>query len=732
MMQTTPENSNVRGIMLELWGGHECTVNRVGQGYLDQSLVSGHAARAGDIDLFASLGLRKLRYPVLWEKVAPDHPERRDWSSSDGALARIRETGMQPILGLIHHGSGPRYTNLLAPDFATGLARHARATAERYPWVEDWTPVNEPLTTARFSALYGHWFPHLRDEASFWGALLNQVDATRLSMRAIREVNPAARLIQTEDLGRTYSTARCAPQAEFYNQRRWASWDLLCGRLIPGHPLWAMLERLGFAQRLNDIAEDPCPPDMLGINHYLTSDRFLDHRLDRYPAHTHGGTPTAWFADVEAVRVVAPRTSGLETALRETWERYRLPMAVTEVHNGCTREEQMRWMVDAWTTADTLRREEVDVRAITAWSLLGSYDWNSLLTRRDQHYECGVFDMRGGTPRPTAMVPLLRSLSGGETPSHPVLDRPGWWQRKDRLHYPSYRVAANGSARPARSPAGRPLVITGATGTLGRAFAAACKLRDIPYVLTDRTRLALDDPASIRRLLDQVRPWAVINTAGWVRVDEAEHQPEACLRANRDGSLAIAGQCAERDIAYTTFSSDLVFDGVSERSYIEGDATAPLNVYGRSKAEADRILLSWTAPVLVIRTAAFFSPHDPHNFAMHLLRSLREGRSFAAAEDCSISPTLVSDLVRVTLDLLIDGETGLWHLVNEGSATWAEFGRAVARATGLRPALVEPRPAAEMGWIARRPARVHMRSTRGPIMPSLDDALARFAKDVRL
>jgi hypothetical protein len=62
----------------------------------------------------------------------------------------------------VHHGSGPRHTDLLDPAFATGLADYAGAVAARYPWVTDWTPVNEPLTTARFAALYGFWYPHAR------------------------------------------------------------------------------------------------------------------------------------------------------------------------------------------------------------------------------------------------------------------------------------------------------------------------------------------------------------------------------------------------------------------------------------------------------------------------------------------------------------------------------------------------------------------------------------------
>src|SRR4029079_18828737 len=87
------------------------------------------------------------------------------------------------------------------PSFAMRLADYARAVAERYPWVTAYTPVNEPLTTARFSGLYGLWYPHLRSDLDFLRALLTECRATVLAMRAIREVVPGARLVQTEDLG---------------------------------------------------------------------------------------------------------------------------------------------------------------------------------------------------------------------------------------------------------------------------------------------------------------------------------------------------------------------------------------------------------------------------------------------------------------------------------------------------------------------------------------------------
>ena len=109
-----------------------------------------------------------------------------NWRWADERLGRLRDLGIRPIVTLVHHGSGPRGTNLLDAGFAPGLAAFAGAVAARYPWLEDFTPVNEPLTTARFSALYGTWYPHARDPLAFVRALLNECAATAQAMGAIR------------------------------------------------------------------------------------------------------------------------------------------------------------------------------------------------------------------------------------------------------------------------------------------------------------------------------------------------------------------------------------------------------------------------------------------------------------------------------------------------------------------------------------------------------------------
>lgn len=721
---------------LELWGGAECTVNRVGDTYCDQTVLTGRQLRLDDIERFAELGLRAFRLPVLWERVAPEAPDRCDWSWSDDQLARLRAAGVRAIAGLVHHGAGPAYASLLEEEFAPGLAEHARRTAERYPWVDAWTPVNEPLTTARFSALYGHWHPHLRDERSFWLALLNEIDATRLAMAEIRRVNPEARLIQTDDLGHTYATAPLADQAAFDNGRRWISWDLLCGRVVQGHPFYERLAGMGFGDRLRAIADDPCPPDVVGVNHYLTSDRLLDERWDRYPAGARGGNGRQTYADVEAVRALVPGPAGLEGVLQETWERYRIPVAVTESHNGCTRDEQVRWLWEAWETASALRARGAQVVAVTAWSLMGAHYWDCLLTNLEGGYEPGAFDLRAPTPRPTRLARLMAELGHKGGTEDAIARSPGWWRRDIRLvHAPVFRRRDDqqpaSSLRPAAATP-QPILIVGATGTLGQAIARACQWRGLPYVLCGRAELDIAGERSISRMLDAVRPWALINAAGYVRVDDAELEPDACRAVNALGAVRLARASGDRKIRYVAFSSDLVFDGLSGRAYVESDAPNPLCVYGASKAEAEAgVLAAGAGEALMVRTSAFFSPFDRFNFAHHVVNTLRAARPFTAADDLVISPTYVPDLADATLDLLLDEERGLWHLANEGAVSWAGFATMIAEACGLDPALVRPMSGAELGFRALRPPQVALASERGWIMPSLESAISRFADAVQ-
>src|SRR4051794_7826198 len=105
------------GSDLELWGGVECTVNRVGDTYIDQLARNGQMQRLSDFKLFKAFGIKALRQSVLWERTAPRGLETADWQWTDDALSVLRRLSIRPIIGLVHHGSGPLSTNLLDPEF---------------------------------------------------------------------------------------------------------------------------------------------------------------------------------------------------------------------------------------------------------------------------------------------------------------------------------------------------------------------------------------------------------------------------------------------------------------------------------------------------------------------------------------------------------------------------------------------------------------------------------------
>ncbi len=436
---------------IELWGGAECTINRVGNTFFDQHASSGHRVRFDeDFKLFASLGLKTLRIALHWER----YDLLGHWQEADRILQAVERHALHPIVGLVHHGSGPHHTNLLDPNFPEKLAAYALALAQRYPWITDYTPVNEPQTTGRFTCLYGHWFPHHRSMHSYVRALFHQAKAIVLAMQAIRSVQPNARLIHTEDGGATFAPPSLHTYQQAREHRRWLVTDLLCGRLTHAHPLFHFLLEHGLSEHeILWFQENSCPPSILGINYYVTSDRYLDDRLHLYPASLPGGdTGTEPLVDIEAVRVRPEGILGVQPILQQAWDRYHLPLAITEAHLGCEPEEQRRWLYQIWQQAEDARAHGVDVRAVTAWGLLGLYNWSCLCTEDKGAYEAGAFDLSFGLPQPTPVAELIAQLATGQTPSDPNLFQPGWWDLDSRILIPPPPHEASNALPPRKEP----------------------------------------------------------------------------------------------------------------------------------------------------------------------------------------------------------------------------------------------------------------------------------------
>ncbi|MET0638010.1 MAG: family 1 glycosylhydrolase [Chitinophagaceae bacterium] len=452
---------------VDIWAGLECTLNRVGDTYRDQLSENGHYYRKDDLRLIASLGVSTMRYPLLWEKHQPQADAEIDWSWAETQLGLMKSLEITPIVGLVHHGSGPVFTDLLDEGFAEKLAAYALKVAQRFPGVTMYTPVNEPLTTARFSGLYGLWYPHKCDDTSFLLMLINQVKGIVLSMQEIRKINPDARLIQTEDLAMTHSSPMFAAQATFENHRRWLTNDLLLGKVDKSHPLWDYFIDNGIQEdKLLFFVNNPTPPDIIGWNYYATSERYLVTASD---GQFQGFSGTALsYEDQVAVRHGKAR--GLKSLLIQAFNRYQFPMAITECHLSCSREEQLRWFKEVWEACNDLKKSGFNLRAVTSWSVMGAIDWNSLVTQDNKFYESGAFDISGGMTRPTALAGMIKTLLSGRRFDHPLLYNRGWWDRNQRRAFDSH---------PQRKIA--PLLLIGERRLILEAFERACEQRAITY-----------------------------------------------------------------------------------------------------------------------------------------------------------------------------------------------------------------------------------------------------------
>ena len=441
----------------QVWAGVECSFLQVGDRTVDQLTSTGHRFRPADIDLLASLKPAAVRYPVIWGW--PNGRQETDWEWAADRLERLRRHNIRPIIGLLHHGYGPAGRSAADPDFVEAFAAYAGKVARHFPWIESYLPINEPLTTSRFGGLYGWWPPHAQSRQAFAVLIVQQCLAIRAAIRAIRAVRPGAKLYVNEDGGKTYGTEAMRDQIAWNNDRRWLTFDLLTGRVGREHPLHSYLYGVRAVRRgLDSLRDDPEAPDVLGLDYYVTSDRWLDHRTELYPVAVHGGNRHRPYADVELARMDGAPIAGFSRCLRETWDRYRSPIALMEVDLAGSDADKLAWWTEAWTAACTVAKSGVPVAGVTAWSVFGAYDWATVLRRADGAYEPGAFDVRADPPQPTQIGAHIAATSLSAPDD--VFQTAGWWRRRERVLYRRPRIGRSGKGvaeEPQRIPAHHPV-----------------------------------------------------------------------------------------------------------------------------------------------------------------------------------------------------------------------------------------------------------------------------------
>ena len=276
------------------------------------------------------------------------------------------------------------------------------------------------------------------------------------------------------------------------------------------------------------------------------------------------------------------------------------------------------------------------------------------------------------------------------------------------------------------------IVVTGVSGQLGSAFRR--RLEDQAIYL-DRGDLDLGDSASIRPAIGPLQTTVVINCAAYTAVDLAENDREAAHAVNAVAVGELAAATKDLGARFITFSTDYVFDGTKESPYVESDQPNPMNVYGATKREGERLALAANPDTLVIRTSWVLSGTHP-NFAATMLRLIGEG-PVTVVDDQRGHPTFVDDLVAATLDAVEAGATGTLHVTNQGTTTWFGLAREVAELAGLDADRVQPVSTDEFPRPAPRPANSVLDSVRfdkfelAPLPhyhESLDQAVAQLSR----
>lgn len=269
----------------------------------------------------------------------------------------------------------------------------------------------------------------------------------------------------------------------------------------------------------------------------------------------------------------------------------------------------------------------------------------------------------------------------------------------------------------------------------GQAGAAVCASVD------------LAQPDSLRRVLDEVQPQVIVNAAAYTAVDRAEGEAELAQRVNGAAVGELGAWAATHDAAVVHYSTDYVFAGEGERPWREGDATAPLGAYGRSKLAGEQALAASGCRHLILRTAWVYGARG-HNFLLSMLRLARERDQLRVVADQIGSPTPAALIAAATAGVLarwmqhedMRRHGGVYHLVSSGQCSWHEFADAIvarAHAAGLlsRRVPVEPIGSDEFPTPAQRPHwsvldTSHLAHTFDVHLPSWQQGLDQVLTDL--
>ena len=349
----------------------------------DQLVQCGHYDRwREDFGLARSLGIDALRYGPAWYRTNPA-PGRYDWSSVDDQMAWLRDSGLTVIADLCHFGAPDWLDGFQDPALPLHLAAYAREFAKRYPWVRYFTPVNEILVAANFSAMLGWWNERATGSVPFARALRNLAMAHELAVEAILAERPDAIIVQAESFEQftpADASVEAAEQATFWNEARFAALDLTLGRM-PSPVIRDLLMRGGMTTTDFAFLREPraLGQRWIGVDYYVTSEQLVDG---------------------DGHKRAAPARIGLAALAAAYHDRFRVPLFLSETSRVASRGAD--WLGEQWRECEALRALGVPLEGFTWFPLGDVIDWrHALRVKRGDVDPIGLYDL-GRSAHPTA------------------------------------------------------------------------------------------------------------------------------------------------------------------------------------------------------------------------------------------------------------------------------------------------------------------------------------------
>ncbi len=289
-----------------------------------------------------------------------------------------------------------------------------------------------------------------------------------------------------------------------------------------------------------------------------------------------------------------------------------------------------------------------------------------------------------------------------------------WWRPLRSGIYGGERLGLLADGKVRVKPLGRradkrPILIVGRHGQVAQALDAR-GFDGVPHVALGRDEFDLTDPGAVERAFAAHNPGLVVNAAAYTAVDKAESERDVAFAVNSDGAAILARLCAEAKIPLIHISTDYVFDGTKNAPYVEDDPTAPLNVYGASKAEGEEAIRGLLREHVILRTSWVCSSTGS-NFVKTMLRLAENRDELKVVDDQRGAPTFATDIADaigvISARLLSgDGAYGTFHLAGSGETTWCGFAREIFAqlvASGMKSPNVIAIPTGNYPTPAQRP-----------------------------